>query len=385
MRRWQNLQTALFALLVLVAGAAASLRMTSFRLPPDADALRGEATKAFESRYDHVFPARSFGICAWGALEYLLFREGRAGVIVGTDGWLYTDEEFKAGPDAAEVLRRNLAAIERVHHELQLRNILLVVALVPAKARVYPEHLGRRQPTSAHRKLYDDVHARLQQSGVPAPDLLRALQAAKNVGPMYLRTDTHWTPLGASVAAQEIAAVVDHLSPARGAAGAPAASYVSRSLGTQLRHGDLLSFLPLDPYFHRWLPAPEAVESMRAEVVGANGDAAPADAVADLFADTPVPQIALVGTSYSADPLFDLPGFLKSALQEDLVSYAREGVGPMIPMFDYLNGEDLRAAAPRAVIWEIPERYLLVDHDLSRYPPAAASAGAAPLDAVAQR
>ena len=84
----------------------------------------------------------------------------------------------------------------------------LQLVLLPAKARLYPEYLAEQQPVLQQQALYAQARQRMQALGLPGPDLLAALQAAKGREAVFLRTDTHWTPHGAAVVAQ---AVAEHL------------------------------------------------------------------------------------------------------------------------------------------------------------------------------
>ena len=43
-----------------------------------------------------------------------------------------------------------------------------------------------------------------------------------------------------------------------------------------------------------------------------------------------------------------------------IANYAREGAGPYLPMHAYLQSADFREHRPHLVIWEIPERALLM-------------------------
>ena len=45
----------------------------------------------------------------------------------------------------------------------------------------------------------------------------------------------------------------------------------------------------------------------------------------------------------------------------DVLDAARAGVGPLRPLLDYLDGEAWASARPRAVVWEVPVRYLTDD------------------------
>jgi alginate O-acetyltransferase complex protein AlgJ len=354
MRTLTIVQSTVFAGLMLGVAAAAGLRMTAYRAPADLDWSDGRFAKAFESQYDEVFPAKTLGVNLWAAVDYLLFGEGRPGVIVGKDGWLYTDEEFKTYAGAETTVATHLALLPYIRDELTRQGTQLVVAVVPSKARIYPEFLGERQPAALHAGLYARTAEALHQADIAAPDLQRALTACKREQATFLRTDTHWTPSGARCAAEAVAAAAPR---ARAPAHAAPARWHTRVESRQPHRGDLFKFLPLDPYFSGLLPQPEEIEVRRTEL-------ATADATPGLLDDTGVPQVVLIGTSYSADERWNLTGALQEALQEDVVNYAAQGKGPFVPMLDYLlRARDL-PAAPRLVVWEIPERYLPIAQDL---------------------
>ena len=77
----------------------------------------------------------------------------------------------------------------------------------------------------------------------------------------------------------------------------------------------------------------------------------------DLFAAVTLP-VAVVGTSYAADPRWSLAERLEAALGVEVLDAAQAGVGPTRPMAAFLSGPAYRSSRPRAVVWEIPERYL---------------------------
>ena len=352
------LNSFLFAAFVLVVSAVALTRAWSFTPTGEQDVLKGKLAHAFETHYDEVFPVRKLGVSLWAAIDYALFGEGRPGVVLGKQHWLYTDEEFKLDSDARQQADANLALIEWIHKELAQRNIALMVAVVPAKARVYPEYLERRQPPELHREMYARVQEALRADGIPSADLLAPLTAGKSKQPTYLRTDTHWTPFGAELAAETIATTARSLNLAGGAS-----EYRTSNAGEQTHRGDLFSFLPLDPYFDSLLPPPDEVAQFKTEAVSTSSGGAN-----DLLGDGGgTARIALVGTSYSAEPLWNFPGALKQALHEDVMNYAKNGAGPFAPMLDYLKSDDLRASPPKLVIWELPERYLLAHQTLDAY------------------
>ncbi|MBK5006718.1 alginate O-acetyltransferase [Pseudomonas sp. S32] len=321
--------------------------------------LDGKLAKAAETHYDAQFPIKRLGTNLWAAMDFKLFNEGRPGVVLGRDQWLYSDEEFKPAAGAEQRMQDNLALIRGVRDTLQQQGSQLVLAIVPAKARVYDEYLGKQRPASLHDDLYNRFHARARQAGVFAPDLMAPLEQAKARGQVFLRTDTHWTPMGAEAAAQALAEAVGRQHLLEGEQQA----FVTEAGTTAPYKGDLTNFLPLDPLFSNLLPAPDTLQqrTTRPAQAEAQGDDA-------LFADTRIP-VALVGTSYSANPHWNFLGALQQALHSDVANYAEDGHGPLVPMLKYLQSDALRNAPPQVVVWEFPERYLPMKTDLSRFDP----------------
>ena len=348
MNREAATHTLLFCAVIAVTGVLAASNVLSFRLPEQREIVNGAFAKALETHYEAQFPAKQLGVNLWAAIDYTLFQEGRPGVVVGSHGWLYTDEEFDVADPLSTTLNANLAEIVKAREVLARAGVTLIAAVVPAKARVYAEFLAGRKPAGPHVSLYDELLATLAAERVPTADLRGTLTSGKSERPTYFRTDTHWTPWGARLAATEIARVtsVAGLSPQARSA------YITRRERRDAHRGDLCNFLPLDPYFTQLLPPRESVDVMRT-------DAAAPTAATDLFGDSDIPSVVLVGTSYSANPLWNFIGALKESLGADIASYAREGAGPFRPMAAYLQSEDFRRHPPRLVIWEIPERALL--------------------------
>jgi alginate O-acetyltransferase complex protein AlgJ len=249
-----------------------------------------------------------------------------------------------------------------VRDRLAQRQARLVVAVVPAKVRLYPEYLEEHRPAPLHASLHGRVHRSLKDAQIVSPDLLTALAVCREYQPVFLRTDTHWTPAGAQCAARIIGSAAQSAGFARGGH-----VYRTRAGNAQPHRGDLFKFLPLDPYFENWLPAPDSIQvphTEPAEAATSDPGSGPGQA---LLADQPAPRVALIGTSYSADERWNFTGALQESLGEDVVNYSDEGQGPFVPMLNYLRGPEIEAAPPGLVIWEIPERYLPMGEDLSGY------------------
>ncbi|AZE09339.1 Alginate O-acetyltransferase AlgJ, inner membrane [Pseudomonas chlororaphis subsp. aureofaciens] len=346
---------ALFLVTLMVLGLWSVRSFFGFSTNNDATVLNGRWAKAVETHYDDEFPIKRLGTNLWAALDFKLFNEGRPGVVLGRDQWLYSDEEFHPIVNEELNLQGNYALVEGVRQALKEKGVKLVMAIVPAKVRLYPEHLGDVQPASIHANLYQDFHARVAADKILAPDLLGPLQQAKQNGQqVFLRTDTHWTPAGAEVAANQLAKAIADKAPLMG----QPQRFVTEAEQTVVHKGDLRLFLPLDPLFEDLMPAKEPLQK---RVTRAADDQPAADDA--LFADNEVP-VALVGTSYSANPNWNFVGALKQALHSDVVSYAEDGHGPVLPMLSYLKSDAFKNSPPQVLIWEFPERYLPVNNDI---------------------
>ena len=358
-RSLRILYIAIFMGLLLVLGIWSLRSFANFSTSAETTVLDGKWTKAAETHYDDEFPIKRLGTNLWAALDYKLFNEGRPGVVLGKDQWLFTDEEFDAVVNGEQNEADNLALIRGVRDALEAKGSKLVLAIVPAKTRLYPEHIGDNKPASLHVDLYQQFHAEVAKAGIVAPDLLAPLQAAKDKGQVFLRTDTHWTPMGAEVAAQQLGVTIAAKAPLEG----EPEQFVTQAVETAPYKGDLTTFLPLDPLFSNLLPKPDELQKRSTDL--AEGAAAGDDA---LFADSTVP-VGLVGTSYSANPNWNFVGALKQALRSDVVNYAEDGKGPILPMLKYLQTDAFKNSAPQVVIWEFPERYLPAHNDLGEFDP----------------
>lgn len=358
MNRTATIGYSLAFILLLLGLALSSLpALLSFSAAKNTPVLSGQLAHAFEKHYDQTFPLKAFGTNLWAAIDYSLFDEGRPGVVVGRSDWLFTDEEFKPAALPHQV-QDNWALIEAVQAELKRRDIELVLLLLPAKARLYPEKLGSARPVAAHSQLYAEALARMQHEHLPGPDLLPAWHQAKLRAPVFLRTDTHWTPYGAEVAAQSLAAYLFE----RGSLQPGAERFVTAPGKTLTHKGDLLSFLPLEPYFAGLQPPSEQLQQRQTALAEGQDDSS----AAALF-DAQPSHLALVGTSYSANPKWNFAGALKQALGSDLLNFAEDGHGPLVPMLRLLQRDPGQNADLRLVIWEFPERYLLLPSDLSSF------------------
>lgn len=346
---WLNYLPGIFILVFLLAGAAFTLFSSNMFKSPDKPVWNGAWSAAYEADLNKGLGFRQFAIDTWGVLDYALFKEGRDGVLVGDDGWLFTTEEFRSYSDGDKGISEKLELASKAKETLAEFNTHLVVVLIPAKARIYSDKLGRYSFPSYNQDVYDRFATELEALGVPVVKLLEPLNTAKAQQDTFLKTDTHWTTYGAQLAATEIAMLVNQnkLLPSFDTA------TFTTTAGASIDHkGDLLNYLPLGALQKRLGPAFDKITEQTTTSESEGGG---------LFGESTIP-VVLVGTSYSANPFWNFDGALKVALGTDVLNIANEGEGPVLPMQAYLESQVFRDAPPELVIWEIPERFLKVAH-----------------------
>lgn len=317
------------------------------------DVLEGRTAFSFEKKFEDAFPLKDTAVGTFGAFSYGVLNTGRDGVVVGKDGWFFTKEEFEALADADKAQASKIAFAKDIQRYLAAHHIGLVVAVIPSKTRVYEEYLqdGMALPES-RRYTYEAFRKALSDDGIVAPDLEVVLREGKSSGAMFMHTDTHWSAAGAQRVAQALAAEVK--------AACPSLKLAEQTFKTErgkekTYDGDLLRYVKTGVFRSLVGPKPEVIHEHATQSEGA------AD---DLFGDNAV-EVSLVGTSYSAQKDWHFDGFLKEALRADVLNLADEGKGPIEPMVNFLTKTDFKQAAPKLVIWEIPERFIQKTYDIA--------------------
>jgi alginate O-acetyltransferase complex protein AlgJ len=303
--------------------------------------LDGRNARQIESFYDEKFVMKDWATNAWAALDYQLFNEGRSGVIVGRQGWLFSKEEFVWSQQEAVHLQKALDEIATVARQFSGANIQLLPVLLPAKSEIYSEQLVQVNP-QLQARLYDQALQGLATRGVAVADLRPLLWRAAKQQDVFLKTDTHWTPFGALRVAQWTAQQLGQEGDGQRFRTEPGEAKTYR--------GDLLNYIPVAPHFENWGPDADLL-STPVTVDNNGGD--------DLLAEVPAVTRLLIGTSYSANEAWNFAGAIKQATGADWVNYAEQGKGPFQPMRTWLAENPLPKTEIRQVIWEIPVRYLV--------------------------
>lgn len=174
-----------------------------------------------------------------------------AAVIPGADGWFFLSSDIRFlsdgqfwGADAAKVSRAHkpesadpIPAIVDFNDQLKRRGIQLLVMPVPPKAAIYPEkilagldlHDESAAPLLA--RFYDELRGR----GLDVLDLTPIFRQnrASERGPVFCKTDSHWSGFGCVLAAQTIKAKIHEKL-----AGQPQKNYAAEWKETTIK-GDL--------------------------------------------------------------------------------------------------------------------------------------------------
>jgi alginate O-acetyltransferase complex protein AlgJ len=183
----------------------------------------------------------------------------KVAVAEGEAGWLFFSRELRFlslgrfwGDEAAKVSRARkpelanpLPAIIDFQQQLKARGIELIMVPVPPKAAIYPEKivpgfdLRSNDPALVLRQFYEELRAAGIEVLNLAPMFIENREHAR--GPVFCRTDSHWSGIGCVLAAQAIA---EHV---RGKLPAPAVRKECTSDWKEVQiTGDLTGFLPPD-------------------------------------------------------------------------------------------------------------------------------------------
>jgi len=192
--------------------------------------------------YEHQLEERSLLTRLFlGPTREVLAKYGGAGsdqAEIGRDGWLFfrPDIEYVTGPGFLEphVLSHRASsgsqqaaplqpdprlAIIQFHQQLAARGIRLIILPTPGKPSIYPEQLSRRADGNSvplQNRSFERFKQEMLEAGVLVFDAATVLAEAKRDSanpPLFLRTDTHWTPAGVQIVAKRLREFIDRESP----------------------------------------------------------------------------------------------------------------------------------------------------------------------------
>ena len=277
----------------------------------------------------------------------------------GCARWLFLTDELTVYKHAEANALARAAELSQVKDRLARQGIALLVVVVPDKTRIAEQLMcGLRRPAAFEHRVDDWIKA---LPGVNVLSLAGDMQDPQEC--YFLRTDTHWNEPGADAAARASAQRLRE--PGDYALPAPSLQMRTEISAVVRRPGDLVRLAGIDWLPDGLQPPADMMRPTRFVEVGAANTApgetkdagtAAADTGDDLFGDTGVPSIAVLGTSFSRNASF-IP-FLETALGMRVGNFARDGGEFAGAAHAYFNSASFKDTPPKLVIWEIPERSL---------------------------
>jgi len=312
------------------------------------EALHGALTQRLAKPLSKAqFPAQAARLER--AASWLVLRDTGPRVRKGCGDWLFLSDELTLNPHAQDHAAVKAEAVIGVQQRLRAQGIALLVAVVPDKSRIAREQLCALPRPAMLAQRAEAWAAILGRAGVPVVNLETALQPLGSAA--YLRTDTHWSQSGADAAAQVIAQTVQAL----GIRATPHKDFETSTEPAALRPGDLVRLAGIDWLPLGWQPAADMVAAIHTRERPHPAHAG-SDDLDDLLGDDHLPNVVVIGTSFSRTSNF--VGFLEMALGAAIGNFAKDGGEFSGAATQYFNSPAFRQTPPRLVIWEIPERDL---------------------------
>lgn len=348
-----NLIYSLFFVGIVVSLGLASAPQATQLIVSTENLRDGSTASLLEDQFDKKFIVKRLGVNIWAAFDLVVFNEGKSGVIIGEDGWLFSSEEIYHPVNHKDNYSNNVNFISWADKKLKNHGIELVILPLPSKSRLYDKYLKNKQSSRIHKDNYHSFINDLENLDIHNINSMEAMSTNAIDDSLFFKTDTHWTPLGAFKIAQIAAA---NIKSKRLHASATNIQFKTELSEATSISGDLTNFLPLSPWLDSLKPAKEAINKYQTYAIN--------DETSDIFGDyskpNPSESIALVGTSYSKNSNWNFDGALKQSLSHDVINYAQEGVGPLQPMQNFIANLANTPSPSKLVVWEIPERYMLM-------------------------
>jgi len=320
-------------------------------LPPKLtvdDVLHGEVTHKIAKQMSKGAVPEQAANLERGA-SWLALRDTGPLVRSGCPGWLFLTDEMRINRHARTNAETKAGVVRDVQQYLAKRGITLLVAVVPDKSRIASAQLcALRRPAQLQDRVVAWIDS-LNKAGVAAIDLTPPLQPLG--AEAYLRTDTHWSETGSAAAAKAVAKHVQTL----GISATPRKDFAVKVQAPARRPGDLVRLAGIE-----WLPValqptPETVAATQISEKAAEAQSS-GDNLDDLFGDDNLPNVALIGTSFSRNSNF--AGFLQQAMGAPIGNFAKDGGEFSGGANGYFNNPAFKQTPPKLIIWEIPERDL---------------------------
>ena len=265
-------------------------------------------------------------------------------VIQGTGDWLFrTETDLGTAFTVDEAVYASLA---RMVKALNARGTQVLLLDLPQRGllaadKLMPADRARYDQTAALAN-YRRALQRFRDIGFIVPDY-GLLADRPDPEDYFFHRDGHWTPVGARRTAELIADTIKTLPLY---AALPRKDFTTKTVGLQ-RHPGVLSIVA----------SQICGGNYPAEVVDGYSTTPPET---NLFGDEPIPEIAVVGTSFSANPAYHFLGFLQQELQTDVLNTSMAGGNFDGAMTQYLPSELFQGNPPKVLIWEFAHPQIAV-------------------------
>jgi alginate O-acetyltransferase complex protein AlgJ len=203
--------------------------------------LRRKTISTFPTGFENFFNDHLFKRTEMVALrnfaKYSVWgTSGNDDVIVGKAGWLYLASEGSVGIARHEQLftQQELEHWRDVLYQrknwLAAKGIKYLFVVAPDKPSIYPEYMPPKlSPVHSQSKL-DQLTAYLRHyPDIPFVSLADPLRAQKDMGTLYLKTDSHWNQLGAYLGYKTVIDAARHAYPSLITVPAAAALFAQRT------------------------------------------------------------------------------------------------------------------------------------------------------------
>ncbi len=282
-----------------------------------------------------------------GALALAAGRPAQADimglVVVGGDGWLYPIWDEVRRFDAAR-FKISTGIINEAVAIMKKAGIDTVISLTPSKSRIYREFLPKDFVWNPEAdKRYERALDALRVNGTLVPDLATTFINARKANPneqYFFKTDTHWTPIGAELAAQEISKEVVaklKLPP-------------SAKPGMQL--GDYIEMIQSKNDLFDQLPAAEKSKysKERYKIRKEGNGSADAGLLDDDTADA-----VLIGNSYT-QPKYGYAAELSKGIGRPVgLTWRVHQFGSYDILLEYFKTAGFKQTKPKLIVWDFEE------------------------------
>ncbi len=306
--------------------------------------IDGESTRRFTQALNKQFLLSKPFAQTERAIFWNLAQDSGNSVRPGCPGWFFLADELSVYPARRQNAEARAEIVALVQARLAQKNIHLLVAVVPDKARIEQAQLCQlHRPAEFSMRLVNWVDM-LKARQIAVVDLAMPLSAQG--GQRYYSTDTHWNELGANVAAKNLADWLILKKWLKEPAHVP--DFSKFVIKRTERPGDLLRVANLEGLPLGWRPDYEMAQFTEVPAVEVSSD--------DLFGDAGVPELAVIGTSFSRTSNF-IP-FLAQHLGAPVANLAKDGGDFEGAAMAYLSSPQFSQTPPKVLLWEVPERML---------------------------